>query len=573
MHQGWFFTLFEKLKQKNIAVFGQQELKKIRYNTHKPTLVFGNSSGTDWLDLQLTVTFGNTQASLTDVRKAILNNQKFIPLNDGTIGLLPDDWVTRYAALFKFGKLDKSKVSISKLHISIIDSYLNEINNETLALELHHKKSRLTQFQSIQNQNVPKHINAQLRPYQVSGFEWLQFLNDFNWGGCLADDMGLGKTLQVLTLLQHLKNKQALKTSLVVVPTTLIFNWNNEVEKYCPQLTIYTHHGAQRQWPELWQQYDIILTTYGTLRSDLSTIKNMAFDYVILDESQAIKNPLSQISKAVRVLIAKNRLVMTGTPIENNTFDLYAQMEFLNPGFLGNSDFFRNEFATPIDKYGIEEKAASLRKLIAPFVLKRTKEEVADDLPPKTETVLYCEMGIEQRKLYDSYKEKYRQQILQKIDAEGVAKSGFLILEGLLKLRMICDATAMVADNQREKNYSTKLDELMREITENAGHHKIVVFSQFLKMLDIIKQQLILANIPFEYLDGQTTDRKDRIENFQQNENIRVFLMSLKAGGVGINLTEADYVYLVDPWWNPAVEQQAIDRTHRIGAKKKCFCL
>ncbi|HQV01012.1 MAG TPA: SNF2-related protein, partial [Bacteroidia bacterium] len=220
MHQGWFFKLFEQLKQNNIAVFGQQELKKIKYNTHKPIITFGNSSGTDWLDLQLKITFGQTQVSLNQVRKAILNNQKFVPLDDGTVGLLPDEWVTRYAPLFKYGKLDKTKLSISKLHFTIIDTYLNEINNDALAVELQVKKNKLLQFESMQHQQVPAQIQAQLRPYQVTGFEWLHFLNDFNWGGCLADDMGLGKTLQVLTLLQHLKNNQKLKTSLVVVPTT-----------------------------------------------------------------------------------------------------------------------------------------------------------------------------------------------------------------------------------------------------------------------------------------------------------------------------------------------------------------
>lgn len=573
MKDGWFFKLFDKLKEHNINVYGQSELKKIRYNYNRPNLQFKASSGIDWLDMQIQVTFGDVDLPLAELRKAIINKQKFVSLSDGSIGVLPEDWIERYSPLFRFGKVDKNNVSISKLHFSIIDAYLDELNNDKLKQELDEKKQKLLSFDSVTPVPVPANISATLRHYQESGFHWLNFLDEFGWGGCLADDMGLGKTLQVLTLLQQLKNKGELKTCLVVMPTTLIFNWNNEIEKYTEGLKVLTHRGVDRDVNhDVFAQYDIVLTTYGTLRSDISDFKDFEFHYIILDESQAIKNPSSQISKAVRVLKAKNRLVMTGTPIENNTFDLYAQLEFLNPGFLGSQDFFRSEFATPIDKNANEEKAKELRKLIAPFVLKRTKEEVAKDLPEKTETILYCEMGKDQRKVYDAFRHKYRDQIINKIEKDGISKSGFLILEGLLKLRMICDSPALVANDESDfGNSSVKLDELVREISENAGHHKILVFSQFLKMLDLVKQELVALNIPYEYLDGQTTDRKDRIENFQNDDNVRVFLMSLKAGGVGINLTEADYVYLVDPWWNPAVEQQAIDRTHRLGQKKNVF--
>lgn len=573
MQDGWFFKLFDKLKEHNINVYGQSELKKIRYNYNRPNLQFKGTSGIDWLDMQVQVTFGDVALPLAELRKAIINKQKFVSLSDGSIGVLPEDWIERYSPLFRFGKVEKSNLSISKLHFSIIDAYLDEMNNDKLKQELEVKKTKLLSFDNLNPVPVPANIKATLRHYQEEGFQWLNFLEEFGWGGCLADDMGLGKTLQVLTLLQQLKNKGELKTCLVVMPTTLIFNWNNEIEKYTEGLKVLTHRGVDRNVNhDVFNQYDIILTTYGTLRSDITDFKDFEFHYIILDESQAIKNPTSQISKAVRVLKAKNRLVMTGTPIENNTFDLYAQLEFLNPGFLGSQDFFRSEFATPIDKNANEEKAKELRKLIAPFVLKRTKEEVAKDLPEKTETILYCEMGKDQRKVYDAFRHKYRDEILNKIEKDGISKSGFLILEGLLKLRMICDSPALVANDENDfGNSSVKIDELVREISENAGHHKILVFSQFLKMLDLVKQELVALNIPYEYLDGQTQDRKDRIENFQNDDNVRVFLMSLKAGGVGINLTEADYVYLVDPWWNPAVEQQAIDRTHRLGQKKNVF--
>jgi non-specific serine/threonine protein kinase len=262
---------------------------------------------------------------------------------------------------------------------------------------------------------------------------------------------------------------------------------------------------------------------------------------------------------------------MTGTPVENNTFDLYSQFDFLNPGFLGNAEFFRSEYANPIDKHSDKIRAAELRKMVYPFMLKRTKEEVATDLPEKMETILYCEMGKKQRKVYDAFREKYRIMIMDKMAEVGKDQASFLILEGLLKLRQICDSPALLSNEEDYGNDSAKLDEIVREIEENASNHKIVIFSQFLKMLDLVRTKLERDNIPYEYLDGKTQDRADRVNRFQNDGDCRVFLMSLKAGGVGLNLTEADYVYLIDPWWNPAVEQQAIDRVHRIGQTKRVF--
>jgi non-specific serine/threonine protein kinase len=264
---------------------------------------------------------------------------------------------------------------------------------------------------------------------------------------------------------------------------------------------------------------------------------------------------------------------MSGTPLQNNTFDIYAQMNFLNPGLLGSMEFFRNEFATPIDKFGEQEQKDHLRKLLFPFILRRTKEQVAKDLPEKTETILFCEMENEQRKIYDAYRNSYREKILGTIEEQGIDKSQLTILQGLMKLRQICDSPAILNEEEKFPNHSIKLEELTREISENIGEHKALVFSQFLGMLGLIKAKLTEMNIPFEYFDGSTSpvDREKAIVSFQENDEVRVFLISLKAGGVGLNLTAADYVYIVDPWWNPAVEQQAIDRTHRIGQTKNIF--
>ncbi|MCY7350606.1 MAG: DEAD/DEAH box helicase [Cytophagaceae bacterium] len=568
---GWFLRFFEETKSRNIAVFGAKDLKKFKLNPHRAEIKSRVSSGIDWFDLRIEIQFGDQFASLADVRKALLNRQEYVPLADGSLGLLPQDWLDRYGQLLKFAEGKGDELRLSKRHFVLLDA-LGEIDDEKIRIELAEKKQKLLNFREIKSVPLPENIRATLRPYQVEGYKWLHFLHEFGWGGCLADDMGLGKTLQVITFLREVKTRRAGATSLVVVPTSLLFNWQAEVEKFCPDLRLIPHHGPERaKTAEALAGYDLVLTTYGTMRSDVELFRTILFEYIVLDESQAIKNPDSLAAKSARVLQARNRLVMTGTPVENNTFDLYSQMEFLNPGLLGSREFFRTEYANPIDKHQDATKAAELRRLIYPFLLKRTKEEVAKDLPDKTETILYCEMGKKQRKVYETLREHYRQRIAEEMALVGREKAAFLILEGLLKLRQVCDSPALLSGGGDYGNESAKLDELVREIEENASNHKILIFSQFLKMLDLVREHLEKQHIPYEYLDGQTTDRASRVNRFQTDQQCRVFLVSLKAGGVGLNLTEADYVYLVDPWWNPAVERQAIDRTHRIGQTRKVF--
>jgi non-specific serine/threonine protein kinase len=408
----------------------------------------------------------------------------------------------------------------------------------------------------------------------VHGFHWLNYLHEVSWGGILADDMGLGKTIQALSFLHHYRQQYGRLTALVVCPTTLIFNWENEIKKFAPSLTYRIHHGGERlRNKETLSGFEVLITTYGTLRSDIKLLMDIPFDYVILDESQAIKNPASKVTRAACLLHAKHRLCMSGTPLQNNTFDIFAQMNFLNPGMLGSIEFFRQEFAIPIDKFGEPDRKDHLRKLLYPFILRRTKEQVARDLPEKTETILFCEMEGEQRKIYDAYRNDYRDRILGTIESQGIHKSQLTILQGLMKLRQICDSPAILNETETYPNHSIKLDELAREISENIGNHKALIFSQFLGMLALIREKLHTLGIAYEYFDGSTTatDREKAIRAFQENDSCRVFLISLKAGGVGLNLTAADYVYIVDPWWNPAVEQQAIDRTHRIGQTKNIF--
>ncbi len=572
LENGWLFGFYENLREKEIKVYGHKELKKFKFNPNKAKFEIKASSGIDWFDMQIGLSFGDQVVSMKDIKTAVVKKQNYVLLGDGTMGLLPEEWLGQYANLFKLGKIKGESVQLSKFHFSLIDELSVEIDNEEIRREIEEKKHKLLNFKNIEKVEPPKHLKAILRDYQLEGYNWLNFLDDYGWGGCLADDMGLGKTIQILAFLQNQKNKQKNLVNLVVVPTSLIFNWQAEVEKFCPKLKILVNHGQSRIKDDSdFINYDIVLTTYGTLRSDILIFKEYLFHYIILDESQAIKNGGSQVSKAVKLLKAKNRLVMTGTPVENNTFDLYSQFEFINPGLLGSEEFFKNEFANAIDKNQDKEASSMLRKMIYPFMLKRTKEEVAKDLPDKTETTLFCEMGPKQRKVYDAFRDKYRNQLISKFNTDGKEKSGMLILEALMKLRQICDSPALLSDEGEFTQDSIKLDEITREIEENASNHKILIFSQFLKMLDLIRNYLDKQGISYEYLDGSTTDRAARVNRFQSDKKCRVFLISLKAGGVGLNLTEADYVYLVDPWWNPAVEAQAIDRTHRIGQKNKVF--
>lgn len=575
LKNNWFFLFVDTMKEQKVPVFGFESLKNFRFNTAKPSTHIFISSHTDWFDAKVDIIFGDQRVSVAEIKKALANKQQFVQLADGTLGILPEDWLKKYALLFRVGEGKGNGLKLSRYHLSVIDELYENRNEEELTIQLEEKYERLREFHDIKEVAPPEGLQHILRPYQVAGFQWLNYLREVGWGGILADDMGLGKTVQALSFLQHYHDEQdGEMRALVVCPTTLIYNWENEMRKFTPGLTYYIHHGPLRSRTlDALQHHNVIITTYGTLRSDIKIFVATPFDCVVLDESQAIKNPASKVTKAVALLNAKTRVCMSGTPLQNNTFDIYAQMNFLNPGMLGSMEFFRQEFAIPIDKFGEAEQKEHLRKLLYPFILRRTKEQVAKDLPEKTEMVLWCEMDKEQRRIYDAYRNDYRSRILGTIEEQGIQKSQLTILQGLMKLRQICDSPAILNEQEKFENHSIKLEELAREITENISNHKALVFSQFLGMLGLIREKLDSLGIKYEYFDGSTSapDREKAIQSFQGDEDIRVFLISLKAGGVGLNLTAADYVYIVDPWWNPAVEQQAIDRTHRIGQTKNIF--
>ena len=567
-----------RLTEEGFEIYGEEKLKTARVNRHQPTLSLNVSSGIDWFDLQAVVTFGDVKASLKEVRKALRKKESYIKLADGTIGEIPPAWINRYKHLFGLGEQTDDGVKLDHHHLTLIDQLLADADRSQLDAEFQARRKRLLNFEGIQSKELPPGFVGHLRPYQKAGYDWLHFLHEYGFGGCLADDMGLGKTIETLAFLQSFRahaNTQsqvhATAADLIVLPRSLLVNWKREAERFTPNLKVYYHYGPEREVEAtIFDQHDLVLTTYGTMRSDIEALREYKFHYVVLDESQAIKNPLAKTSKAARLLNSDHRLVLTGTPVENSTFELWSQFAFLNPGLLGNLEYFKREFGNPIERNADEHASQFLRKMVYPFILRRTKAQVAPELPPRTERIVYSDMEPAQRKFYIKTREYYRALLMGTIEEKGMNQARMQVLEGLLRLRQICNHPKLV--NEDFRGDSSKLDLLLDTLeTLQAEGHKALIFSQFVKMLTLVRSALDERKIPYVYLDGRTRKRQERVDTFQNDPEIPFFLISLKAGGVGLNLTAADYVIHIDPWWNPAVEMQATDRTHRIGQDKPVF--
>ena len=567
MENLWFMKAFELLKNRGVRVLGLDKINIKKFSPFPPEISMEFGSSQDWFEVNAQVVFGNNKVKLKDIKKALEKDNNFVELADGTLGILPEEWVKKFNRLFRTGETNKEEIKISKAHFNLLDDLPELINFPDILQEIEEKKERLRTFTEIQQTTVPKQLNATLRNYQYAGLNWLNFLQEYGWGGILADDMGLGKTLQLIAMICKLVEKNE-KCVLVIVPTTLLFNWKNELKKFAPHIDYFIHHGNRYDSVKELSKHQVILTSYGLVINDLELLKQIEFDAIIADESQAIKNTQSQRYKAITKLKGKFKVALTGTPIENGLAELYAQMNFVNPGFFQNFKGFKDNYLLPLKK-GNAEILSELQRKIQPFILRRTKKEVLTELPEKTEEYLYCEMDAVQRKIYDAYRNEYRDFLLKKFEEEGSASSKMYVLEGLTRLRQVCDSTDLVPNNEG-KSASAKIETLLEHITEKTGNHKVLVFSQFVKMLDIVQKKLKENHIEYTYLDGKTSlkEREARVNQFQSDDSKRVFLISLKAGGTGLNLTAADYVYILDPWWNPAVENQAIDRCYRMGQEK-----
>jgi hypothetical protein len=530
------------------------------------------SSGVDWFELHGTVEYGGAVVKLPQLLEAVRRNEKLVRLDDGTYGLMPEEWLLRVGALVAMGEPENNHLQFRRSQAGLLDALL-ATQPEACCDEIFARvREELRQFQGIAPAQQPAGFVGQLRNYQNEGLGWMGFLQRLSFGGCLADDMGVGKTAQVLALLETRRELRATgqvsNPSLVVVPKSLVFNWKDEAARFTPQLRVLDHTGMAREAHDL-TDCDVVLTTYGTLRRDVLRLKQIPFDYVVLDEAQAVKNADTESSKAVRLLQGRHRLALSGTPVENHLGELWTLFEFLNPGMLGAASAFKSvggKMRNP-DEGTRQVLAQALR----PFILRRTKEQVAPELPPKSEQTVYCEMESKQREVYEELRQHYRASLLKRIEVEGLAKSKIQVLEALLRLRQAACHPGLL-DSKRKNDPSAKLDVLMEQLREVLDEgHKALVFSQFTSLLAIVRNRLDQLKISYEYLDGATHDRQACVERFQQDDTCRLFLISLKAGGLGLNLTAAEYIFILDPWWNPAVEAQAVDRAHRIGQTKPVF--
>lgn len=559
----------------------------------------------DWFEVRMQVRIGEYTFPFIRFKKHILNGERRFRLPDGRIALLPEEWFEKYNDLISFGEEKGKEIRIKKIHAGLLD---------TDSFDESFRRKLETNYQSKEIMPVPPKIKAVLRPYQQAGFSWLMHLAKNHFGGCLADDMGLGKTLQTITLLQQMydpypvkissskKNavnpegqfllwaedetndegtgqasggitktdfsisEEKLPASLIVIPTSLVQNWKKEIRKFS-SLRVYTYSGERRihSIRQVFDRYPIVLVTYGILRRDIDVLENYHYNQIILDESQQIKNPESQTYRAVIRLRGEHRLVLTGTPIENSLKDLWAQFNFINPGLLGSANFFRNLFLIPITKMGDERAQQKLLKIIAPFMLRRTKKQVAPELPELTEEVIYCDMTPEQKERYIKEKNLLRNSLLNEWE-----KNKLLAINGILRLRQLANHPKMLFEDYTGD--SGKMEQILEAYdTLLCEGHKVLLFSSFVSHLDLLALEFKKRGWSYAMLTGSTLKREEEIRKFNENPEVSAFLISLKAGGVGLNLTEADYVFIVDPWWNPAAEMQAESRAHRIGQDKQVF--
>ncbi len=537
-------------------------------------------TGIDWFELEAEVDFEGERVGLPALLRALERDASAIQLGDGSLGLIPREWLERLEPLARMGRREGDALHFHPSQALLLNALVERATTDDLLedfgdlplwtvepnQELQRLCRKLERGRAPRARKAPRGFRGELRPYQGEGLGWLHHLRDVGLGGCLADDMGLGKTIQVLSLLESLRRGTSVaerQTSLVVVPRSLVDNWTSEAERFTPRLRVHAYTGPERaQLLDRLAEYDVVVTTYGVLRRDIDKLAQTRFRYVILDEATAIKNSASQTWKAARRVQAEHRLAVTGTPVENHLGELWALFEFLNPGMLGPSVRGRQAF--------VEDDAwlSTVGRALEPFLLRRTKQQVLRQLPAKTEQTLYCTLEGAQGRQYQELLQHYRSKLLQRVHTKGMGRSRMHVLEALLRLRQAACHPGLIDRAQREGG-AAKLDLLLPALEQAIEEdHKVLVFSQFTSFLSIVRDHLRKCDIEHEYLDGRTRKRAECVRRFQTDPDCRVFLISLKAGGHGLNLTAADYVFLLDPWWNPAVEAQAIDRAHRIGQER-----
>ena len=542
------------------SIIGTDRLRKYNIKAVRPKLSGKFSYNLDYFEGEVEVEIEGEKFSI----QQLLNNYKkdeYIILSDGTNALINREYIEKLQRVFK--EEDGNKIKVSFFDMPIVQDMIDEkaFENDFMG-----SKDFFEGINELPKEEVeyPK-LNATLRDYQKYGYKWLKYLTDNNLGACLADDMGLGKTLQAIALLSNLHEEKK-KKSMVIMPKSLIYNWENEIKKFSPKLKVGVYYGINRDFSSL-KKVDVILTTYGTIRNDIENLLENKFDLLILDESQNIKNINSQTTKAVLLLNAKKRVALSGTPIENNLLELYSLFRFLNPEMFGSVQRFTNSYILPIQKYSDTSTIEELKKKIYPFLLRRVKKEVLEDLPDKIEKLVYVDMNDEHRRFYEE-RRRYYYSLLQKNTSSQGNFDKFFVLQAINELRHIVSSPEL----ETKKIISSKKEVLIENVIEAIeNNHKVLVFVNYLSSIESICDSLKENKIKYLKMTGQTKDRQTLVDKFQSDSRYKVFVMTLKAGGVGLNLVSADTIFIYDPWWNTTVENQAIDRAYRLGQDKTVF--
>lgn len=577
--------------------FTQKALRR-GYYVEGWEVVYTEQETMDWFELRAEVVLSDGQhIPLIRFREHILSGRREYVLDDGTVFFIPEEWFADYADVLLFAHAKGTSLFLHKNQYTLLKRKTEEVVGSWMVGE------------SAEQVDLPRDLRAELRPYQRKGYEWMYGLYRNGLGGCLADDMGLGKTLQTIALLLKYRQeavnpsvcrrpseagvqlnlfessessasalsgttedeKPEYHTCLVVVPASLVHNWRNEFRKFAPQLSVTIYAGLNRLdlRPYL-QRSDVVIVTYHTLRNDIDYLSRLSFGFVVADEAQALKNPGSQIHQAVLRIRGRWWMALSGTPVENSLSDLWAVMNLVNRDLLGSHHFFKNHFIRPIIEDTEGRMSLALRRLIAPYILRRTKEEVLDDLPELTSELVMCEPEEEQRKVYEEEQSRVRNYILGKRERQEGTRGDFMVLKALIRLRQIANHPRLVdADYGYDSGKFREIFRMLGEVIESG--HKVLVFSSFVKYLVMVADEVERRGWAYAMLTGATSDREQEIRRFSSNPECRLFLISLKAGGVGLNLTEADYVFILDPWWNLAAEKQAVGRAHRMGQKRAVF--
>jgi len=556
----WLNDHYKEIEMLDVEIrFDRKQDNSKRIFVGERTISIQIEENRDWFDIKGKVRFGDFEVPFLQVLYYIKQNKSQILLSNGEYAQIPQAWFEEFQSLTEFCKFDEGKAIIAK-QFCVLTNELHQIGK--VKLDVKENMRRLLENRLDANFNLPENFQGHLRNYQIEGYNWLRLLDELGLGGCLADDMGLGKTIQALCLLQWMKENER-GTSLLVVPTSLVYNWQQEAATFCPELKVYIHTGFDRVKDAVnFGQPDLLITSYAILRRDKLLFYDQKFNYIILDEAQAIKNPKSDITQVCLELHAKRFLTLTGTPIENSITDLWSQTHFINRNMLGSINHFNRICKQP-------EKLEMYRKLIKPFLLRRNKNAVLKELPEKTIIVQKCYMNESQQEFYRQTRNNYRDKFLEEMGKKEKV-SPVLLLEGLLRLRQTANHPVLVDKDFTQTSGKFETVTQMLEDVVQLGE-KVLVFSSFVEHLKLYKTYLDSRQIKYCYLDGSTKDRNEQVETFQQNDKYPVFLLSLKAGGIGLNLTRASYVFLLDPWWNPAAEAQAFDRAHRMGQQNKVF--